>query len=110
MLRDITRAMHLGHVADPQLSARLPAYGDALGATGLFGPRSRMHSSYGQCRSCRYASQCVVCPLSIAHAGGTDPTRVPDYTCAFNRAALKYRARFRSMLWRADGPSTSVAG
>jgi sulfatase maturation enzyme AslB (radical SAM superfamily) len=95
MLRHVIEAMHLGHVTDRQLPARLPAYGEAVRATGLFGPRSQMHSSYGACGSCRHLGQCVVCPLSIAHApGATDPTRVPDYACAFNRVALEYRARF----------------
>lgn len=105
MLRHVTEAMHLGHVTDRQLATRLPAYGDAVRATGLFGPRSQMHSSYGACRLCRHMGQCVVCPLAIAYApGATDPTRVPDFRCAFNQVALKYRARFPRQVVAIAGP------
>jgi sulfatase maturation enzyme AslB (radical SAM superfamily) len=89
-------AMHLGHVDDHQLTSRLPAYREALRASGLFGSRRALHSSYGECRTCIERGRCVVCPLSIASGDGhTDPTRVPDYACAFNRTASTYRRRVR---------------
>jgi sulfatase maturation enzyme AslB (radical SAM superfamily) len=106
MLRRASEAMRLGHVADPQLAERLPGYRDAVRAAGLFGPRSRMHSSYGDCGSCRHVGRCMVCPLAIAYApGASDPTRVPDYLCAFNDVALDYQARFASQAVSKAGPA-----
>jgi sulfatase maturation enzyme AslB (radical SAM superfamily) len=95
LLERTSEAMHLGHIADPELACRLPAYAEALRATGLFGPRNRLHSSYRACARCRHLGRCVVCPLATAHTpGATDPTRVPDFACAFNQVALRYQARF----------------
>lgn len=95
LLRSARDAMRIGAIADASLASRLPSYRDALDATGLFGRRDRNHSSFGSCRDCPYVRCCGVCPLSIALApGATDPTRVPDFVCAFNRTLLKYRRRF----------------
>ena len=95
LLRSARDAMRIGDIADPGLAGRLPAYRGALDATGLFGRRDRNSSSYGTCRDCPYVRFCSVCPLSIALApGATDPTRVPDFACAFTRTLVKYRHRF----------------
>ncbi|MFO7691812.1 MAG: hypothetical protein R6V57_01885, partial [Vicinamibacterales bacterium] len=95
LLRAASDAMRIGDVTDPHLGGRLPAYRDALAATGLFGPREGGCSSYGACRDCAYLGYCGVCPLSIALLpGASDPERVPDFICAFTRASLKYRHRF----------------
>ena len=96
LLRRTSRAMRLGSIADPRLGDRLAPYGDAVRATGLFGPRGGLRASRGPCRACRYARACMVCPLTIAYEpGNANPRRVPDSVCAFNRAALAGRERFR---------------
>jgi len=97
ILRRASAAMLMGRIEDPGLPEALPAYGDALRATGVFGPRGSMRSFRGLCRSCRYLDRCAICPLSIAYApGARSPTRVPDFACAFSWAALRYRDRFSS--------------
>ena len=99
LLRSARDAMRIGAIADPGLAGRLPDYRDALDATGLFGRRDRNHSSYGSCGDCPYVRFCSVCPLSIALApGATDPTRVPDFACAFSRTLVRYRHRFPRQL------------
>lgn len=57
--------------------------------------RERKYSPYGRCANCLYFADCTICPVAIAHSpGNTDPHRVPDFPCAFNRVALKYRRLF----------------
>jgi sulfatase maturation enzyme AslB (radical SAM superfamily) len=103
LLGRVAAAMHLGHIGDPQLETRVPTYRKALMLTGLFGPRERLHSVYGSCRTCAHLGECVVCPMAIAHApGATDATRVPDFVCAFNQTALDYRAKFRRAVRSAE--------
>ena len=64
--------------------------------------REKKYSSYGRCAKCRYLADCTICPVSIALIpGNTDPHRVPDFPCAFNRVALKYRRLFVSQAPRA---------
>ncbi len=99
LLRLARDAMRIGDIDDSRLAGRLPGYRDALEATGLFGRRDRNHSSYGSCSHCPYLRFCCACPLSIALApGATDPTRVPDFVCAFSRTLVKYRHRFPRQL------------
>ena len=96
LLGRASRAMRLGNVANPRLGERLASSFEAVRATGLFGPRGDLRASRGPCRACRYAGDCVVCPLTIAYEpGNADPRRVPDSICAFNRAALAGRERFQ---------------
>jgi sulfatase maturation enzyme AslB (radical SAM superfamily) len=95
LLRAASHAMRIGHVSDPGLGGSLTAYRHALEATGLFGPRDACYSSHGKCRDCTFLGYCDVCPLAIALApGASDPVRVPDFICAYNRVSLKYRHRF----------------
>ncbi len=72
--------------------ARLP---HAALAAGIFGPQSRKRSSVGACAACRHAAVCFVCPIACAKnpdSAGTN--RIPEFQCAFNRIALRYRRRF----------------
>jgi len=95
LLENVAAAMSLGGISDLDPEDALPAFREALDATGLFGPRGRLVSSLGACRSCAYLGRCAVCPLSIAYApGARNPRRVPGFACAFSRTALKYRDRF----------------
>lgn len=95
LLEKVAAAMSLGTISDLNPEDALPAFREALDATGLFGPRGRLVSPLGACRSCQYVGRCAVCPLSIAYApGARNPRRVPGFACAFNRTALRYRDRF----------------
>jgi sulfatase maturation enzyme AslB (radical SAM superfamily) len=95
LLASTLEAMRIGHVSDPGLARRLPAYAQALARTGLFGRRDAYRSPFGRCRDCAYLRYCDVCPLSIALAPEAgDPARVPGFACAFKRVSLKYRHRF----------------
>jgi sulfatase maturation enzyme AslB (radical SAM superfamily) len=95
LLRAASDAMRIGSICDPNLPGRLPAYRDALASTGLFDRRDGNYSSYGACRDCAHVRHCGVCPLSIALApGASDPRKVPDFICAYNRVSRKYRRRF----------------
>ena len=109
LLAHAVAASHLGRVADANLPSGVGAYQKALRATGLFGRRDGLHSWRGACRRCRYVGWCVVCPYTIAHApGATDPTRVPDFTCAFNYVVLKYAERFNRRAARAAATMAST--
>jgi sulfatase maturation enzyme AslB (radical SAM superfamily) len=95
LLRERVPALRLGALHDPGLSERLDALPAAVAAAGLFDGRSRKHSRFGRCRVCPHRRRCTICPVSIGRIpGNTDPDRVPDLACAFNRIALEYRARF----------------
>ncbi len=59
------------------------------------GLRRDRHSSHGQCRDCDFVDECLVCPVASANIpGNTDPRRVPDSGCAFNRILGRYRRLF----------------
>ena len=59
------------------------------------GLRRDRYSSYGQCRDCEFVEECLVCPVASANIpGNTDPRRVPDSGCAFNRIVGRYRRLF----------------
>jgi sulfatase maturation enzyme AslB (radical SAM superfamily) len=95
LLASTLEAMRIGHISDPDLERRLPAYREALERVGLFDRRDAYRSPFGACRDCAYLRYCDLCPLSIALApGASDPTRVPGFACAFKRVSLKYRHRF----------------
>lgn len=84
--------IRLGRIDDPALAARLARYNQMLKATGVFHNRGRKHSSLGRCAACSCRSECVVCPMSIVfQPGNANPNRIPDFICAFNRVAAKYR-------------------
>jgi sulfatase maturation enzyme AslB (radical SAM superfamily) len=102
-------------VAKPRLARRLAgmALGDisALGvvanrlgglsaaarAAGIFVPQRGKRSSHARCARCRHAGACLICPIACAkNPDSSDPGRVPDFQCAFNRVALDYRRRFPS--------------
>jgi sulfatase maturation enzyme AslB (radical SAM superfamily) len=95
LLRERAEALRLGRLDDPALPGRLVSFPAAVKAARLFDGPSRKHSRFGVCRRCRHRRSCSVCPVSIGRVpGNTDPDRVPDVVCAFNRIALEYRSRF----------------
>lgn len=95
LLRERVPALRLGHLRDPGLPSRLAAFPAAVKAARFFDGRSRKRSGFGRCGRCPHRRSCSVCPVSIGRIpGNTDPDRVPDVVCAFNRLALEYRSRF----------------
>jgi len=94
-LRRHLMAMRLGDIRDPELSNRLKALPAAAKAAGVFHSKETKYSSYGRCADCRFFSTCLVCPMSVARdPDHADPSRLPDFLCAFNQIMLKYRERF----------------
>jgi len=107
-LRSRVEALRLGDIRDINLKYRLQAFPAAVASAEIFDHKEQKYSSYGRCADCRYLAQCAVCPMSIGRTEGeADPRRVPDFSCAYNLVALKYRARFprmRSLAERLAGP------
>lgn len=90
--------LRMGDLRDEGLGKRYAAYLEAVKKTEIFRNRERRYSSYGKCADCPYLDECRVCPVSIGcGAGDADPDRIPDFICAFNRAAFKYRSMFPCM-------------
>ena len=68
---------------------------DAARACSVFHQGQPRYSSYGRCSDCKFRSRCHICPLALpAEPDATGARRVPDFLCAFNRAAFAARARF----------------
>jgi len=85
----------LGDLRAPALRERHRRLAEACREAGVFDRREDKYSSYGRCGDCKYGAECMVCPAAIVHlAGNRDPNRIPDFHCAFNRVALRYRRRF----------------
>lgn len=89
-------AMSLGPVTDLQrIEQRRAALPDAARAAGIFVSQSRKRSRLGVCATCRHAAVCFVCPMACArNPDSAEANRIPDFQCAFNQVALKYRRRF----------------
>jgi len=107
-LRSRVEAIRLGDIRDINFKYRLQAFPAAIEAAGIFTHKEQKYSSYGRCGDCRHLAECSVCPMSIGRTeGDADPRRVPDFSCAYNLIALKYRARFprmRTLAERLAGP------
>jgi sulfatase maturation enzyme AslB (radical SAM superfamily) len=102
-LRERVSSIRLGDFRAPEFAERLARYSQAARDTRIFHEKREKYSAYGRCAECRFVDACSVCPASIGHIpGNTDPRRIPDFPCAFNRVALENRQRFA---WRADAPS-----
>lgn len=70
----------------------------------LLNHRGEKYSHYGRCADCHYFADCAICPVSIAQRpGNMDPHQVPDFPCAFNRMAQKYRGLFLAKAQQARG-------
>jgi sulfatase maturation enzyme AslB (radical SAM superfamily) len=91
----LLEGMRLGRIADPALPHRLSTLAAAARRAGIFHRKDRKRSAYERCGECEYLDRCFICPASIRFVPGNgDPDRVPDFCCAFNLVALKYRERF----------------
>jgi sulfatase maturation enzyme AslB (radical SAM superfamily) len=106
-LRSRVEAMRLGDLRDPNFRHRLAAFPEAVRRAEIFDHKEQKYSSYGRCSECKYLTECSICPMSIGRDGGNDPRRIPDFPCAFNLVALKFREQFprmRSLSERLAGP------
>jgi hypothetical protein len=86
--------LKLGDVKDPEVRNRRAALAESARISELWKPQEGC-SSYGNCDECEYYGRCIVCPVSVWQASSASgPRRIPDFICAFNKVALKYRDRF----------------
>lgn len=98
LLRSALPPLRMGHVGDLGLMQRFSSFPAVVSRSELFHHKLRKYSSYGRCADCEHVAACSVCPASIARdPDNTDPHRIPDFVCAFNRTALGYRSRFPAM-------------
>ncbi len=97
-LRSRLAPLRMGGVRAGNFQDRRVAYGEAIKSMDIFRDRGKRYSSYGKCADCQYFDDCSVCPVSIAFdSANTDPLRVPDFICAFNQVAFKYRELYPCM-------------
>jgi sulfatase maturation enzyme AslB (radical SAM superfamily) len=97
-LMEQASSLKIGDVRDPEARKRRAALGKSVPPGNLLKALASCGSSYGNCSECEHHTQCIVCPVSVwqgSNAAG--PYRVPDFVCAFNRVAIKYRDRFPSI-------------
>lgn len=102
-LRQRLAPLGLGNVGEAGFERRLAAYPGIARTGGLFHHKDDKYSNYGRCADCGYVDSCTVCPVSIGHLpGNRDPDRIPDWQCAFNTVAGKWRERFPRLPTAAD--------
>lgn len=93
------RRLRIGNVRTPDLAGRLERFRRRVRHTEILQRKSAKHSVFGQCCECEHYGWCQVCPGGISRIpGNSDPTRVPDFACAFYRVAGKYRDRHLAYL------------
>lgn len=96
LARAVSRAVDVGDVRSPDAWKRLAATRLRTGRFGLLTKHEERYSTYGPCRNCEFEDECFVCPAAVSHApDDMDPDRIPDFHCAFNRAAALARRKFR---------------
>ncbi|HTY64329.1 MAG TPA: radical SAM protein [Acidobacteriota bacterium] len=87
--------LKLGNVRDPEVHNRRAALAESARMENVWICPEGCSSSYGNCDECEYYGRCSVCPVSVWQASSASgPRRIPDFICAFNKVALKYRDRF----------------
>lgn len=83
-----------GAIEDPWNPTTLTGFQSDCRSTGLFHDREKKYASWGRCRDCEYRDDCRPCPVATAWIpGNTDPDRIPDHLCAFNRTLAAHRRR-----------------
>jgi sulfatase maturation enzyme AslB (radical SAM superfamily) len=103
VLRHCQASLKLGDVRSADFARSYREFSMRRHVSDLFLNKEKKYSSYGTCRECSHLHDCKVCPLTIGyHSRSPDPHRVPDYICAFNRAAFAHKKRFPQMSeeWR----------
>jgi sulfatase maturation enzyme AslB (radical SAM superfamily) len=98
----------LGSVRNSALTAHLAALPERARQHPLFSAASRGCGAR-RCRDCEYAAGCRICPAAICESRhNLDPYAVPAFHCAFSRATLEARRRFRDLRTR-SGPQKCPA-
>jgi uncharacterized protein len=96
--------LRIGHVDDPSLQSAFEVFAERAQGSAILTGKERKRSGIAACSTCRAIGDCDLCPVSIGlSAGNFDPDRVPDFACAFNRAAFGMRERFHDAVAKADG-------
>jgi sulfatase maturation enzyme AslB (radical SAM superfamily) len=92
------KALSVGDVRDPKLERRLSGVPERAAAFPFLADRGAMYSGLGRCGECDLFDDCSYCPACVSHVpGNADPTRVPDFQCAFTRAKAKAQRRFHDL-------------
>lgn len=91
--REISDALRVGRLTDPDLDARLAALPERARSSRALTHRRRKRSELAECGTCPHVAACTPCALAAARVpGGADPDLVPAVTCALTRAAARARA------------------
>ena len=103
LVQRLRQAVKIGHL-NRDFSIGYRKFLEEAHHEDLLNHRENKYSSCGRCADCSYFPDCMICPVSIAQSpGNMDPHRVPDFLCAFNRVAQKYRRLFLSKAQQARG-------
>src|SRR5512139_2313116 len=95
LLADNAAPLRLGNLHDPGWKDRFASLRQAVANSDMFYNTEKKHSSFSACRDCMYLADCTICPVSIGYnPRNTDPHRIPDFLCAFNRVVLAHRNGF----------------
>jgi sulfatase maturation enzyme AslB (radical SAM superfamily) len=83
-----------GTIEDPWSQAIVTSFQSDCRSTGLFHGREKKYSSWSRCLDCEFQDDCRPCPVATAWIpGNSDPDRIPDHLCAFNRTLAAHRRR-----------------
>ncbi len=85
-------SLGLGRLDGSGFDEKAASFSNRIDRQVEFMKKEEKFSSFGRCGDCEYLDECSVCPVSIANdPDNDDPRRVPDFYCAFNKAALAAR-------------------
>jgi sulfatase maturation enzyme AslB (radical SAM superfamily) len=88
--------MKLGSVRSPDLPQRIAALPEKSAPLRLMTHRQDKYTSLGRCAECKFLPECFLCPAAISHQpGNEDPDRIPDFFCAYMKAAIRARQAFQ---------------
>jgi len=91
--RELSDALRVGHVGDPDLDARLAALPARARTARALTHRRSKRSELAECGTCPHLESCTPCALAAARVpGASSPDLVPTATCALTRAAARARA------------------
>jgi sulfatase maturation enzyme AslB (radical SAM superfamily) len=96
LAQEAADTLYLGHIDDPGLATRRASLPRLARSLPLFTGRYDKKSSTHRCRECNWADECQLCPAAIAEIPeNEDPSRVPDFFCAYTRLTSEARAKFQ---------------
>ena len=94
-LRAEARRLCFGEIFDPAFEVGWGPCVTRASQAPLLTARERRHSGPARCDACSWAGSCGVCPVAAGLLErNDDANRIPDFLCAFARAALRARQRF----------------